>query len=112
MHEWKLFWHSVLTIREILCVLFFLKFTYIALWLSVNLTMSKKSLPRVIPSYRCDETDAAYACAELKNRIRAHAHVRLGRGSKDTAHVRIDTSIIVTPATVGTFQSCVGVANI
>ena len=33
-----------------------------------------------------------HACAELKNRIRAHPHVRLGHGSKDTAHVRVDTS--------------------
>ena len=24
--------------------------------------------------------------------MRAHAHVRLGHGSKDTAHVRVDTS--------------------
>ena len=32
------------------------------------------------------------AGAELKNRIRAHAHVQLGHGSKDTAHGRVDTS--------------------
>ena len=92
-YERKLFWHSVLNIREILCVLFFRKLTYIALWQSVNFTMSKKSLPRVIPPYRCEETDGTqHACAELKNRTHAHPRVRLGHGSKDTAHVRVGTS--------------------
>ena len=38
-----------------------------------------------------------HACAELKKRIRAHPHVRLGHGSKDTAHVRVDTSLVLWP---------------
>ena len=38
------------------------------------------------------EQNHSHACAELKNRIRTHPHIRLGHGSKDTAHVRVDTS--------------------
>ena len=63
---------------------------YVALWQSVNLTMSNKIAPlcnSAVPTRRTQ-----HACAELKNRIRAHPHVQLGHGSKDTAHVRVDTS--------------------
>ena len=49
---------------------------------------------KIAPS--CNSADATrrtqHACVELKNRIRAHPHVRLGHGSKDMAHVLVDTS--------------------
>ena len=63
--------------------------------------MSKKK------SRRTDATRRSqHACTELKNRIRVHALVWLGHGSKDTAHVCVDTSIkksthtIAVPATL------------
>ena len=31
----------------------------------------------------------------IEKQMCAHPHVRLGHGSKDTAHVRIDTSLII-----------------
>ena len=52
------------------------------------------NVEKTAPSCNSDATrQTQHACAELKNRIRAHPHVRLGHGSKDTAHVRVDTSI-------------------
>ena len=79
MHvERTLFWHSVL--HEILGVLFFRKLTdiyiyiYIALWQSVNQTMSKKSLPHVIPPYRCDETDVVCLRRIEKQDMHASSH--------------------------------------
>ena len=47
-----------------------------------------------------------HACAELKNRIRAYPHVRLGHGSKDTAHVRVDTSILIFACPSHTLSEC------
>ena len=62
--------------------------------MSVNRTMSITSFPRVIPPYRCDEM-AATSMRRIEKQMCAHPHVRLGHGSKDTAHVRVDTSFFV-----------------
>ena len=76
----------------ICCAFYFVrKLTYIDLWMSVNRTMSITSFPRVIPPYRCDEMDAT-SMRRIEKQMCAHPHVRLGHGSKDTAHVRVDTS--------------------
>ena len=76
------------------CAFYFVrKLTYIDLWMSVNRTMSITSFPRVIPPYRCDEMDATFM-HRIEKQMSAHPHVRLGHGSKDTAHVRVDTSKI------------------
>ena len=84
-----------LNIREFCAFYFVRKLTYIDLWMSVNRTMSITSFPRVIiPPYRCDEMDAR-AMRRIEKQMCAHPHVRLGHGSKDTAHVRVDTSIII-----------------
>ena len=54
--------------------------------------MSKKrSLPHVTPLYRC-----ANMHVQNLNQMHANPHVRLGHGSKDTAHVRVDTSLTIT----------------
>ena len=78
MHEQKLFWHSVLNIREI----FSQVDIYSPMAVSKSDKVEKKSLPRVIPLYRCDETDAA-CLRRIENRIRAYPLVRLGHVSKD-----------------------------
>ena len=61
--------------------------------MSVIRTMSITSFPRVIPPYRCDEMDAT-SMRRIEKQMCAHPHIRLGHGSKVTAHVRIDTSYI------------------
>ena len=81
-----------LNICDFFCVLFCSQVDiYIDLWMSVNQTMSITSFPRVIPPYRCDEMDAT-SMRRIEKQMCAHPHVRLGHGSKDTAHVRVDTS--------------------
>ena len=77
------------------CAFYFVcKLTYVDLWMSVNRTMSITSFPRVIPPYRCDEMDAT-SMRRIEKQMCAHPHVRLCHESKDTSHVRIDTSYIV-----------------
>ena len=84
------FWHLVLNIRDILCVLFFSQVDiYSPMAVSKSNNVEKKSLPRVIPPYRCDDTDTACLRRIEKQDTRARPHIRLGHGSKDTAHVRL-----------------------
>ena len=84
---------QVLNIYVSFCAFYFVRtLTYIDLWMSVNRTMSITLFPLVIPPYRCDEMDAT-SMRRIEKQMCAHPHVWLGLGSKDTAHVRVDTSI-------------------
>ena len=65
---------------------------YSSIAVSKSNNVEKKSLPRVIPPYRCDETDAACLRRIEKQDTRESSRMQLGHGSKDTTHVRIDTS--------------------
>ena len=55
--------------------------------------MSKTSLLRPTPLYLCDELDAT-CVNRIEKQMRVHPQVWLGHRSKDTAHVRIDTSYL------------------
>ena len=47
------------------------------LWLTVNLTMLKTSLPHVTPLYQYDEMDATCMCS-IEKQMRMHPHIRSG----------------------------------
>ena len=72
-------------------LIFLLRFCACYFFPCSHICSRTKSLPCVIPPYRCDDTDTA--CLRRIEKQDTHPHVRLGHGSKDTAHVRVDTSI-------------------
>ena len=54
-------------------------------------TQIKKYFENIVPPYRCNKIGAT-CVRRIEKQMRAHPCVWLGHGSKDTAHVCIDTS--------------------
>ena len=64
---------------------------------------SSFNVENIVPTLKSAITDDAFKMSangrpdfarKIEKQMRAHPHVRLGHGSKRTAHVRVDTSYI------------------